>query len=322
MNPLLIESKQQLIAIIPVASSIDFDAIKPEIQDSIDFLLATEIGVPLCAAIYAHRADTEEPWKTAYTLACKAVANDAIAKYIPKLAVNINGSGVTRTESANEKSAYRYQEENVIQSYLRTADNAIELLLKHCESDPTTLSWNGAEYTYLKSNHLPTAEAFNQFIDIGNSRRVFRKLKPYLEVIQNDKILSNIGAELNTKILHPDADGLYLTVRYYVKQALANLVMAEALPILNVTIADNGATVISSAASGDNAPRNSTVSQDQISSLILKFRTDGEVKIKQLVSFLMKNAQAITEYSGNAEVYNPEFTPFKNDPDQGGGKIF
>jgi hypothetical protein len=319
---LLISNKAMLLGFVPVAATIDFDSIRPDLEDAAELFIKPEIGSALLQELFNKIDDSSELWKGAIFLTRRAIANFAIAKYIPKLSINITGSGVTRSESEQSKTAYRYQEENAIQSYLSAAENSLELLLKLCEEKATELSWTGPELTFLKENHLPTADAYSQVIDIGNSRRIYRKLKPQLKVIQQSRILSNIGKELNDKILTDDQEGHYIIIQSLVRQALANLAMAEVLPVLNLKMEENGVSFISTAASGDNALRHSPVPTDYLNNLVLKYKNAGEIQIKQLMAYLQKHAAEITEFSSNAEIYDPEFKPFKNDPETGGAKLF
>lgn len=319
---LLISDKAMLLGFVPVAATIDFESIKPDLEDAAELFVKPEIGSTLLQELFNKLDDNSQAWKGAVFLARRTVANFAIAKYIPKLSINITGSGVTRSESEQSKTAFRYQEENAVQSYFSAAENSLELLLKYCEEKATELTWTGPELTFIKENHLPTADDFNQFIDIGNSRRIYRKLKPYLKAIQQSRISANIGAELNAKILPDEQVGHYSTIQFLVRQALANLAMADALPVLNLKMEGNGVSIISTAASGDNALRNSPVPTDYLNNLVIKYKNAGEVHIKQLMAFLQKHAAEITEFSGNTEVYNPEFKPFKNDPEIGGAKLF
>lgn len=319
---LLITTKEELIQIVPVARSLDFEAFSPELEDAAAQFLKPEIGEALLISINDNLASTEDPWKVAVKLARRTVANYALAKFIPKLAVNINGAGVTRTESNEEKTAFRYQEENVIQSYLATSERNLELLLAYCESKATQLSWSGPELTYLKENHLPTADAFDQIIDIGKSRRIFRKLKPFLQLVQQTRIVSNLGAALNTKILEPNPTGHYQILGILVRQALAYLAFAEALPSLNIRTGDEGVSIISTAASGDNAIRNSPIPEGALSNLVIKHKTHGEILLKNIHSYLQIHASEIEEYSSNSDVFDPEFKPFSNDPQTGGAKLF
>lgn len=319
---LLIADKAMLLGFVPVAATIDFESIRPDLEDAAELFVKPEIGSTLLQELFNKLDDNSEPWKGAVFIARRAIANFAIAKYIPKLSINITGSGVTRSESEQSKTAYRYQEENAIQSYLSAAENSLELLLKYCEEKATELSWSGPELTFLKENHLPTADAFNEYIDIGNSRRIYRKLKPYLKAIQQSRIIANIGKPLNDKILGEDQSGHYTTIQFLVRQALANLAMAEALPVLNLNMEENGVSIISTAASGDNALRRSPVPSDYLNNLVAKYRHAGEIHLKQLMAYLQKNASEISEFSSNSEKYNPDFKPFKNDPETGGAKLF
>lgn len=319
---LLIQNKDQLVAFVPVARSIDFDSIKPEIEDAADTFLLPEIGLALLSSIDTNQDAVDEPYKTIAKHARRAVANFAMAEAVPKLTVNVTGAGITRSETEGEKSAFRYQEENLIQSYLKTAERSLENLLEVCEKNAEAISWSGPELTFLKENHLPTADAFQEFVDIGRSRRVFRKLKPFILAVQQARILSNIGNALNAKILEPEPTGHYWMVRHLVRQALSHLSFAEALPTLNVRVSEEGLSMISTAAAGDNALRKAPVPKNFLDDLIDRYRTSGETFIKQLNAYLNKYAIEIEEYATNSELYDPEFTRFKNDPNTGGAKLF
>lgn len=320
---LLIPNREILQAVVAVTSSIKYEAIKPDLENAQMIFLYQEIGEELSELLAAYSGD-EAVFLKALDLARKSVAGYALADYLPKNSVNISGAGNTRSETEREKSAYRYQEENLIESYLKLAESSIELLLKHCEKYASDLSWSETpQYTYLKSNHIPSADIFSEYVFIGNSRRVFKRLKPILETLQQDVILSNIGEALNTKLLEGGNTGKYLTVQTYIRQALANLAIAEAIPMLNVNIEAGAIFSIASNAGGDNTPRKASVSIQQQSQLIRLHNETGNTKIKQLKSYLQAHASDITEFGTNTAVYNPDWTPhYTNDPSTGGAKIF
>jgi hypothetical protein len=320
---LLIQSKEVLQTVVPVTSSLKFEAIKPDLENAQMVFVHNEIGEELCDVLAVYSGENAI-FNKALELARKAVAGYALADYLPKNSVNISGAGNTRSETEREKSAYRYQEENLIESYLKLAESSIELLLKHCEKYATELNWNETpQYTYLKSNHIPSADIFSEYVFIGNSRRVFKRLKPILETLQQDVILSNIGGALNTKLLEGGNTGKYLTVQTYIRQALANLAIAEAIPMLNVNIESGAIFSIASNAGGDSATRKASISIEQQSQLIRLHNETGNTKIKQLKSYLQAHATDIIEFGTNAAVFNPNWTAHsRNDPNSGGAKIF
>lgn len=319
---ILIANKEELLSVVPVTGSIDYSAFKPDQEDAELLFLLPEIGEDFLQKIYDNLPSTEDPWKRIVSFARKATANYAIANYIPKVSINITGSGVTRSETESEKSAFRYQEEAAIQSYIKTAERSLESLLKFAESKANEIEWTGEELTRLSGSHFTTAEDLNEFIDIGYSRRVFRRIKPFLVAVQNMYITPNIGEALNTKLLEPSQSGVYWMTRHIVRTALANLAFADALPMLNIQVSEDGVSIISTAASGDNSLRKAPVPKAFLNELVSKHRKAGEIELKRLIAYLRRNAADVTEFSSNPELFSEDDKPFKNDDSQGGAKLF
>ena len=77
----------------------------------------------------------------------KAIANFALYHQLPILEVQISDSGVSRYETDNEKTAYKYQIDNLKTEILNNGFSALESILSIIESDKD----NSAYSTYLAS---------------------------------------------------------------------------------------------------------------------------------------------------------------------------
>jgi hypothetical protein len=254
------------------------------------------------------------------------LVNYAYSIYMPIGAVQISEQGVQIISTDTKKTAFEWQVDKVEKSFLNTAFDFTEELLKWLEENKEYFPlWvNSDAYTEEKNLIINTAKDFNEWFFISESRRLFIQLKSIMKSIEKKYIITTIYQELYDEIKNEiltdtvSADNLILL--NIMKPAIAHLTMERAISELSIKIIPEG--VFESSILNINEKR--AASLDRVALLKDNLHRDGNAEIKELQAYLDVNASA-TKYVAyyNSDLYidpvgaTSERGEFKNDSTKG-----
>ncbi len=105
---------------------------------------------------------------------------------IPSLDLNVTTHGLMVTKTETEAPASQARVMAFRQSHLAMAMSGFDRLLTWLEENKTTYTnWaSGSGYTELKQGFVNTTAEFQEYVDIGSSRYLFNRLRPFRRKIE------------------------------------------------------------------------------------------------------------------------------------------
>jgi hypothetical protein len=238
---------------------------------------------------------------------CRMVAGPMFCvMYAPKSDVLLSDSGMQRTETTNNKTAYQYQGTKFIEANLREAEDATELLLQFLEINKVDYpTWvNSDQFKEYKILFIKTGGAFDTFFPSASPQRNYFAMRQKMIDVEQIHIKKMLGSTLYTDLKTKDVAGTTSEkekeLLFKIKKAVANLTVAFAIPFLNVKINAEGLSVMASASFSTNDAQN--VRQQVMDKSLSSFReaclTTGQEWIKEAQEYLTANQSDFTSWTG------------------------
>lgn len=232
-----------------------------------------------------------------------ALAHYTVYELLPHKITALTSSGVMDNTPGESQptNQWRYFEKRL--ATLASADAALDRLLGHvnkklAESDPYfDLYKNSDAATHKNSEFIKTAADLGEYLNTKDSRRTFISLIPYIRRAEDQKIKGTFCASLYNLVIAAPNNPLYIPLAPMIKEAVAYLGAAEALPHHRVVVDGDGFRVVSQT-DGFQDRRNLTNSMhDQaIGSLLTSYKTRGQDALRRLVAFLEANIDDYPTY--------------------------
>jgi hypothetical protein len=195
---------------------------------------------------------------TVISLLQTAQANFGYVKALPFLTVQNTSSGAAQAESQTNKPLFKWQKIEIQEESLENAWEAVEsaivyLIANRDLSEFATWKNSPAEADKLAFT-INTAQDFNTYFAIANSRRTYEAVKSSLrdaEQIQLKQTLGlNLFNELKTQIAAQNVSANNQILLNIAKPAMANLCMASAIYKGDFRFDENGARLVSTTSTG------------------------------------------------------------------------
>ena len=170
------------------------------------------------------------------------IAIQAYRKFAPHNDISHTNKGRVNRVEENEKTPFEWMidldNKALERSYYEALDNLIKYL------DKSITSWKDTD-AYEKTHNLfiRTAEQFDDFFPIGNSRLIMLKLAPGIRKCEKNEILPRIGKELfNTmkQELKDESQNMNEELLYSIREACVYRAMAWAMQRLSVQLFPEG----------------------------------------------------------------------------------
>jgi hypothetical protein len=254
---MLFQSTDDVKTYIPVNTSLSFDVLSPFITIAERDYLKKIIGSALYAEIAAYigSATVTEAQKLLLDYAKTAVINIALWRWAKKGTLQASDLGLTRQESTNQKTPFKYQEQEFKETYKEDGFNALDLMLEYLEENIDTFPTfkQSVNYTVFKGHLINETREFNAIRDIGASRLVFLRVQRFIVQVEDFHVIPTIGREqydaLMALIAYQGSGSgsgtgvdnvLSWTLIGLLKKAVAHLAVYEGISDLNVNITDKG----------------------------------------------------------------------------------
>lgn len=236
---LLLNSTQDLQAVLPLASDLTFAQLRGYVLDAQAFV-ERYVGRPLMLMVTQSPASHAELAE----LMRVPIAHFALHNYVRLRVAKIADVGVLRVSSANEKDAFEWQHDEVKNALIEQAWQGLENLLRYIETNLADFpeyaqsALYQADQTYL----IRSAEVFDRYYAINASRMTFTTLLPCLRTAEERRVRPLLGARhaelLGTNLT--DAQRELLNVS---RRALVYATLARALRERQVDLTPQGIQV-------------------------------------------------------------------------------
>lgn len=229
--------------------------------------------------------------------------------------LRISDSGLTRIDSAEEKTPYATQIRRYKRARLRDAYMGIQNMLKLLNGNKSVYAeWaNSEEYETLKSFLIWDVSTFKKYRNI-EGYRTLEGIRPSMLTIQEDVIRNNIGQPLYDQILAECLADIYTddtkSILPFIHKAIAHLSIANAIDENIVEFTPEGVSLLSfesaQAGAGDKQNPSDMTSLSFVRSEAIK---KGMNAVQDLKDYLNTNA--------SADKYNSYFiSPLYVDPNK------
>jgi len=319
----LFKTIAEVAAVVPVMQSFDIELVLPDIEraetrwliDVVGQAQFDNINTPYQAGTSLNTAQTNLLKKMRVP-----VAHLAYYLYAPKGNVNVGSSGIQQTHSeGSSKPAFQWAVDEMRKGYLDGGYDALDVLAEFLEANKATYTIWAASSAYAKSKELfvNSTKEFNAEFAINNSRMLFMAMRHILKRHDNSTIKKVIGENLFDEIKQQiyddavsDANEILLS---YIRPALVNLTVMDAIPEIGLKMDEFGITVVSPQRTGSQSQSVSPANSDQLNSLWKKVKQVGEDYLAGLKDYLQANSGTYPLYTATEN-----FTKtYKNNQDSG-----
>ncbi len=180
------------------------------------------------------------------------------------------------------------------------ADELLEFLELNVNDYPT---WKASSaYTQMYSSLLWNTDQLNQYVDAGNSRRLFVRMRSDILYIQDRDIKPLLGDTLYTSLVsevqaqHTTAISTEsLALIKLVRPYLARQALIEAIPALRVQVENGGIHFLTY--DGPATKTRETATNEGVRAFSLKLKEQAEGDFSALAKFLDDNSDTYPDYT-------------------------
>lgn len=177
----LLNNIEQLKTYVSVNANVRMESVQPYINQAERKYIKEITGEDMYNE-YVDAAPAGGNAQKVYTLLLEASANLAWFIYLPLANVQISEQGIATAEGQHSKAAEWWQVRDLRRSFAEIGFGALDEALKIMEANEADFaSWKSSEaYTVFSEFFVKRTDTFNKWFNIGNSRRTFLALRPFL----------------------------------------------------------------------------------------------------------------------------------------------
>ena len=312
-----ITRKEEVVAVMPVAASIDVAELYPYLFTLENKVLkklldpATFEDLELAYAAYVaggYNPSLLDVWETQLLIRVQmALVNLAVREWAPFTIGQISGKGVT--EAGGETKAARESTINrMLDAALKNGNEGVEESLTWLDDNrPQYPNWeNSVEMTALFDRYMPTAKDFNEYFNIGESRYTFLRIMPQVKKAEQtvNRVIWEMAAELKAQQLSKSLTSANLALMALVKKAVANLAMVDALLMMSFEVGNGGVT-ISSTSDRQTMRVQTPVGDPRLATIRQQAKDAGAEALVEIRDLIYNNIADYPTFSAGAH-YTPE----------------
>jgi hypothetical protein len=298
--------------VLPVSNGFHLTTISSYLlRADYSFMQKELIGTVLYKALkveYLANAYTEPSREEAVKLLQIASAFYAYALYIPLSGVISSDIGLHVEETAKHRIAYQWKEVKTEAQAYQVAFEFAERLLEFLETNITDFPEfeNSTNYTVYKTSLIKTVDEFSDYININNSRLLFKRLQKPIALFQQKSLKALLGVSLAQEILTQLVDDSLTNANKlllpYLKEYLAYSVFADNVLLLPIAFDNNGMY--------HTAPKNQqinsndkTIPDNHLTFLKKNYETKAAATQKELIDLLNKFATNYPSFVAESNFY-------------------
>lgn len=191
---------------VSVNKNIDFTSIRPYVIQAERKYVEPLTGSDMHTAYSDAAFVPEGNEKKVYELLREASANLAWFLYLPLANVQVTDSGISVSTGNNHKAAEWWQIRDLRRSFLDAGFTALDDCLKIMESNEEDFEdWKSStSYTVFKELFVKRTDTFQRWFNIGNSRKTFLALRPYMLEAHHQYFTARLNAPTIARINNLD----------------------------------------------------------------------------------------------------------------------
>ena len=234
-----------------------------------------------------------------------AIVKLAFIKAIPTLITSLQGSGLYQAAAGSSKPLFEWQKLELENGFIEEGWASIGAGLDYLFAKRTNaafVTWkDSAAEKKSRSLFILSASIFNDSFQIARSHRTYEAVRAFMREVENFNVKPILGdalyATLKTQLLTQDATGSNAILLSKITDAVANLTIASAIIKLEFKLDEEGARVVTVAASG--ALKSKIKGAPDMSKQLMISRTceeSGNKYLQELKNFLEANASDYPDY--------------------------
>lgn len=319
IKPKLISRKEEILAILPVAASIEFRELIPYLWKAENEVVKPVIG----AAQMESLADSYEAyvagnydenlltiWETELLIRIQmATVNLAVRSWAPFTIANISTKGITEA-NGDQKAARESTINRMLESAEADGNASIESILEWLDQNRDQYPdwYDSLEMRAIFNQYIVSAKVFSEYFYIGESRYTFLRIAPQIRAAEKvvDRIIWEMGTELKTEQKQDTLTSQNMTLLRLVQQAVANIAMSDALLMMRFVVSDYGVSLMATNVNNRDTIRSKTPAGDaQLAQIRDKAREDGNAALEAIKNLLYDNIDQYPTFRDGAH-YTPE----------------
>lgn len=244
---------------------------------------------------------------------------------IPDLDIDITTHGLNVSKSDTHAPASQKRVENLQLSQLSKAMSEFDGLLSWLEANKTTYTdWaSGSGYTEFKQGFVNTTAQFQEFVDIGSSRYLFMKLRPFRTKIERTELKRVMGdalyAEVQAQIVAGSITTDNTALLPFIREAVSCRAITQGIVGLNLQLNEQG-YLVHGVQESTSMNLKKQADNNHIDGMVRQWNQDADAAFGALREYLNTNASA-TKYAVyfsstlyvSATSSDPDSDKFSND---------
>lgn len=314
----LFKTIEEFTAIVPMDTGIRLKDVLPHIEDAEEQWIIPEISQEQYDLLHDDYQDAAVPATgmvpALYALLLKvqkSLAQLAMTHYLNKDNIQKSGSGFHMKSSDHSKQAFQWMIDDANFSYAQTGFRRLDAVLEYMEVNKANYAaWaNSDAYTLYKKYYINSTRQFHEIYHISMSRRLFKKLIPKMQVVEDQAIAQAIGEEfheeLKASILAGTVTADEQVLINKIARATGYLTIAKGLPDLLVDITERGLLLIGTGNISSNARKEDPIRDSTLGKMTESAKEIGKDYLNKVAEFLNKNAteSKFTTYF-NSDLYD------------------
>ncbi|UOX35313.1 hypothetical protein LXD69_07280 [Flavobacterium sediminilitoris] len=228
----LINTIEDLKKHIVVSASFDFKKVLPYTKRAERKYIISLIGREQYDSIIIHPydEDSDAPINLVKLLIAEAAAHFSLLLALPVINLQITNHGLKTTENKDASPADWKDVRDLKRSLIETANEALDSAFEIMEENTADFSeWVASDhYTIFKEGIVRHTKTFNDLFNIGNSRKTFLALKPYMTEVEERFILTMLGQCTLDFLKTSSTDSVVLRSQKLLQMAVVSFTISKA----------------------------------------------------------------------------------------------
>ena len=287
----LINDVEDLKRHIVVSSTFDFKKVLPFAKRAERKIILGLIGRDQYDTIVLHHfiPDNDTPINLVRELFEEAVANLSLILALPTIDLLITNSGTKKVEGSESSNADWRDKLDLKRSLMKTFTEALDDAFLIMEENVDQFSeWRDSNYYTVFTDALVRhTKTFNDNFSIKNNRATFLALKPYMDEVEDQYLLSMVGACTLDMLKKQTPDSIITSAQVLAQKALVALTVAKVADTGMFAFTETSFTIVY-----DEVPWEKSkleLDAEKLERLRKARQTAGEEYLKRLKKILVAN---------------------------------
>lgn len=227
---------------------------------------------------------------------CRMLIGPYVAyNYAPKSDVQLSDAGARRAETAQLKTAYAYQLQNLREQKLREAEQAAEALLRFLDLNKVDYpEWvSSIAFEAYTSLFIRNGRDFNALVTTASPYRNYWAWRYKMEEVEQQNIREALGDamfnDLKAKAKAGTLTDTEKTLLFPLRKAIAYFTISFAVPFHAVRMDSGGITVVNIRGGVQETDNRAPAADNQLSNVIRNSADAGGVWLQNAINFILTN---------------------------------